>query len=310
MKVAIVSTTKEITKDHIKFIEHHKSIGIDQFYIFIDDPNKFNTATFINNIKGVKVILKDKKLIKLWESFNEYPVLRETLDHFVVQRQALNVRVAQEMCFNDKIDWLFHIDDDELINISNWKSVGDYLYFLPDNIPQINLINYEALYEEESYEEVFSSRIKSFKKNPFYLSASQRLKAQQLKSKRYYYCSYAHGKSALNINLIKKTSIFPAGVHLFYERTASNFYQASPCDLWIQHYPFTGAQKLFDKFNGVNKKRIYQYEALAKKDEKNLYSEARTLKTIEEFQAFFNLHIRYNQDEINYLKKYKLIIKL
>jgi hypothetical protein len=189
-----------------------------------------------------------------------------------------------------------------------WKNIQDYLFFLPPEVKQVTALNLEALYTKNLHQGIFNKGLR-FKKNPYLMAGSQ-LELISKGPKKYFYCSYAHGKSAIRLSSLNGQSQIPAGVHLFHERSAETYFQASPFDLVVLHFPFSGSKKLYQKFQGINRRRIYQYEHLAAKTEVNFYTEARLLESAQEFDDFYEKHVLYKDDEVEYLQKHNLISEL
>jgi hypothetical protein len=307
MSAAIVSTTKEFTEDHNYFIRHHVGIGIKRFYFFLDDPRAEMSKERLkpNTDAHISIFVRGHELETAWAKIPTFDEYKTDIDRLVVKRQALNVRLAEELAIKENITWLFHIDDDELLLPLGWKNINDYLYFLPQEVVQITALNLEPIYQQDQQDGIFVRNLE-FKKNPYLMSGSQ-LELIKDNPKEYFYCSYAHGKSGLRVSSLNGIPTIPAGVHLFYERAPETYFQSSPFDLVLLHFPFSGSDKLFEKFNGINSQRIYQYEQLASKGEKNFYTEARQLKNKDAFKKYYEEHVLFHPDEIDFLRKHNLI---
>lgn len=124
---ATVKASKQETKD---FITYHYNIGIDYFYIFFDDP--YDQVITEINLPNVKCIKCDKEH---WIS------LGCTKDDSIEKRQVKNADLALKWAKQDKVDWITHIDSDELIYSKR---------SLSEIISSLNFIDYIVLPPKES----------------------------------------------------------------------------------------------------------------------------------------------------------------
>ena len=192
-KVGIVSTIKN--PHHLEFwINYHQKIGIDKFYLF-DDDNQSVLKTG-NNIK--RYVYNDDYLEKLKECslFIKFgPSFKEE----VMSRQILNCQIALKDAELDGIDWLLHIDADELLYFEKkdgeYETIGSRLMDVPKNIDWLIILNYEVLVDKENADNCFTDL--SFFRN--------RKKASKFKA-------YGNGKGLCRV----KKEMEPAGVHEFY----------------------------------------------------------------------------------------------
>src|SRR5258707_6040459 len=113
MKLAIAITVKDCKPYLDIFLHHHFSIGFDHIFLFLDDPSSETVNPGINNAK-ITVIKNDKELQMQWEKLRSYRHFGEFTQTECMARQILNVDVALKMALELKIDWLLHIDIDEL----------------------------------------------------------------------------------------------------------------------------------------------------------------------------------------------------
>jgi hypothetical protein len=314
LKIAIVSTVKEFTHNHIFFINHHFSKGVKHFYFFLDDASKISTNLIIETAckaVGASYVIqvKDDDLIKTWSQIPGHAALWAELDSLVVNRQALNVWIAEKHAIVDGIDWLIHIDDDEILWPQGFDDLSAYFNQIPDEITNVTMLNMEALYEKDNYEFRFEG-ITNFKKNPYTLAPAQVQFLTDGLNKKYFYVSYAHGKSAIRISSLNGVPKLPSGVHRF-EVENRIYFEANHLDLVVLHFPFSGLDEFVGKFTGANSKRLYQYEKLA--DQVNFYTEARKLffnQNVDAVSLFYKNNVIYAPQEIEVMKKAKLIFTI
>jgi len=114
-------------RDIQDWLNYHQSLGISRFYIRLEDTDELvNTLSSLSNV-----------FLEVGESTGR--------DEYKVQqyRQCTFVNKMLKKAEEDNIDWLFHIDCDELIS-------GDLneLSKLDDSVRTVVLNNIEAVYED------------------------------------------------------------------------------------------------------------------------------------------------------------------
>ncbi len=115
--------------DLMLWLEHHRKIGIDKFYIRLEDS------------PGIAAFLKTQK--DVW--FEEAESDKENNYTTLQKRQIDFVNKILPMARKDGIDWLFHTDADELLE----GSVRSVLSKIPPEKKVGKLKNAEAVYGEE-----------------------------------------------------------------------------------------------------------------------------------------------------------------
>jgi hypothetical protein len=151
-RVCIVTTVRDPGVCLESFICYHLAIGIDHIYVFFDDPEdpavqialKFSNVTAIPNDEALQVQQA------LWNVL--YPTCEPHIGYEVMARQILNVETAIQLALEQEMDWILHIDGDELF-YPGQMSASDYFDQLSSNISQVRFLNYEAA------PEVFASAI-------------------------------------------------------------------------------------------------------------------------------------------------------
>lgn len=131
IKLAIVTTLKEKKEIIDKFYKYHVNIGFDHFFFFFDDANdklvhnyeKYTNITVFNN---------NLELLELYKKYSHPEVYRKTFklrENLLAARQILNVEVAIQFSKITKIDYILHIDVDELFFL-NGISINEYFNYL------------------------------------------------------------------------------------------------------------------------------------------------------------------------------------
>ena len=101
-------------------------MGIDKIYLYVDSPEhdaEAATTAAALHPGRVDVILSDPTLRSSWErqvgwiKYAQY--VDDTSDHSAVMaRQSLNAEHAMRLAESDGLEWLAHIDVDELLHPS------------------------------------------------------------------------------------------------------------------------------------------------------------------------------------------------
>ncbi|MCK5855139.1 MAG: glycosyltransferase family 2 protein [Sulfurovaceae bacterium] len=145
IKIAITVTVRAEIGIIQYFINYHLNIGIDHIFIFFDDPNdnSFDYFRHINNISCIRCDTVHWAKLACDENSN------------IEARQINNANMALALAKNRGIDWIAHIDIDELIytNIPLKKILNtlpkntNYLWLPPlEAIP--NKIKHSAPFKE------------------------------------------------------------------------------------------------------------------------------------------------------------------
>ena len=192
-KIGIVSTIKN--PHHLQFwINYHKKIGIDYFYLFDDDgvsiPERDDIKRYVYNADYLEKIKGCSLFLKFGPSFKEE----------VMSRQILNEQVAFKEAMNDGVDWLLHIDADELLYFpkdvsGEYENIRSRLIDVPEDIDWLKIYNYEVIVNNENVDNCFTD-----------LNYFRTQKGAKL------FKAYGNGKGLCRV----RDDIEPAGVHEFY----------------------------------------------------------------------------------------------
>lgn len=248
-EIAIVSTMADAGEHLDFFIQYHKAIGISWFYIFNDD-NSQETFNIANKYKNVKVIHKDKEY---FEKVKETPVFENTkkrnlLEKEVMVRQEANVYIAAAEATLKGIDWLIHIDIDELFFL-NGNNIYDHFKELDrKSIGGFNYVNYEAITTGLGNDCIYSST-QYFKKNYFrrgawFFSEQQKKIIKSIPNlSKLYFNYYQNGKSSFPL----KNKIVVHDVHAIRSegKTLKLGDHTSPI---VLHFPCSNFTQFWKKY--------------------------------------------------------------
>ena len=157
MKTGIVSTVRfpDFGSGVVRsFVGYHLAKGFSHVFLFFDDK----TDAAIQIVKSyfsseqVTIFLPDETTRTSWRMCPSFPKLKEYVETQVHARQRLNCEVALSVALKMGLQWLLHIDSDELFYTPE-PSVQEHFCSLErENICQMTYLNHEGVPESEPTE--------------------------------------------------------------------------------------------------------------------------------------------------------------
>lgn len=130
MRIACVSMVKNEEELILHNITYHRFIGVTDFFIFLDNSSD-DTKNKIEHIPHVHIFEN-----LTYQDLLRYNINKPELDLELIKkyfsthsgiRQLCNSNMASEICKNAGIDWLIHLDPDELVYIDETRITQDSL---------------------------------------------------------------------------------------------------------------------------------------------------------------------------------------
>ncbi|MFS8823494.1 glycosyltransferase family 2 protein, partial [Synechococcus sp. W60.2] len=238
-RVCIITTVRDPGVCLESFIRYHLALGIAHIYIFFDDPEdpaiqvalQFSDVTAIPNDEGLQVQQALGNVL--------YPKYGPHTGYEVMARQILNVETAIQLALDQGMDWILHIDGDELFYPGQMMAL-DWFDQVSDDIFQVTFLNHEAAPEVFEVEDYFRD-VALFKKNPAALEPGLCTEFQRVSGKSQYFLAYQNGKSAARIY----PSLLPNSVHSFDIPECHTLVTSFPS---ILHYLNCGFQNYYKKY--------------------------------------------------------------
>ena len=241
MRAGIVSMMRNPGKVLDTFVRYHRNLGFTDFIILFDDPHDPDIDRAREH-PGVNAIPVDEHVTRAWEKQRYYQQCKDHVENTVGARQLLNIEYGFNVALKDGVEWLLHIDIDELFYIKDHDLIG-HLHALRDTGKETAIYyNYEAVPSRFEIDDYFK-QVHDFKK-PIKLLKHQRISRKGIwPEDRRYFNFYVNGKS-----MVKVTSgIYPLGAHRWsHEEHALNqvlFF--NPC---ILHYAVCGYESFEQKY--------------------------------------------------------------
>lgn len=269
-KTCIVTTVREPGAPLESFLKYHLKLGFTHIFVFFDDPED-KDSEIATKFSSVTAIPCDEALhfqqAYMGQLYDQHaPYVQNT----VMSRQILNLETGIQLALEMDMDWILHIDVDELFYCSE-GSVTDYFSTLSPDIEQVMFPPLEGA--PESFEMIdYFQEVTLFKQN-FRLLKSQDLSPYfQAYPRKWYFLGYENGKSAARL----KENLLPAGVHSFQYGSSGELYPATafvqnPCILHYINCGFNFYQRKYNHLGNFDnkwwgKKPVQQTFSLASRD--------------------------------------------
>jgi len=190
-RVAVVMLSRRPPDLKLWLQYHIGHMGVDHVFMQVEDTPTFN-ATF----ESIPHAFRQK--VTVWRAAPMTPVAgsafeaRPPDDYETLQRRQVSaMSLAKQACQQMGINWLLHIDDDELLYAPFHRPVGEILSAMPGGFDQAYIPNTEAVYPSADVRSCFSET-SEFNVNVFTFN------------------SYANGKAAVRASDVVAV---PAGPH-------------------------------------------------------------------------------------------------
>jgi len=202
------------------FLRYHMALGFSRLYLFFDDPADpaIDIARRLDDGR-ITILMAGAQLDDEWRECAQYGYYAPHLASEVMARQCLNVEVAVQYAVADRLDWLLHIDADELFHCPGQDAVTHFARLTRKGIERAIYPNFEALPEQESIGDFFRE-VTLFKVNRNLQPGGRFDAARQALADRFtqfppnFFLFYSNGKSAARV----RPGLVPDGVHRFHAK--------------------------------------------------------------------------------------------
>lgn len=194
--IGLVSTVRRKDDDTANFLRYHLALGIDRIYLFVSRPDE-SSSTFPSDPRVV-VIPTDQRLRESWRQVPRYREFEPFVETETMARQYLNLEIGIAMARQDRMDWLAHLDADELLYAGGY-GLHETCTRAPLEVGEIRLPNHEVAPEAVSAGPLFAGR-RAFKRNPMVLAADARREyhlrqMDDIRKRKFYFVAYINGKA-------------------------------------------------------------------------------------------------------------------
>lgn len=221
-KIAITTSTSASLEQILPWMYYHKVIGVTTFYLFVEGKAASpNISRVLESIPGVKVIYRTKELedqqarSRIWNETWLASFFYKPCNYELFVKQSLNMEMAIVMARNDGVEWILHLDTDELIHPAGTReySLRQLLLDVPKNVDMVVFPNYESSVERDDVQDPFSE-VSMFKKNYDHLPKDTYfgMYKEATRGNPNYFLTYGNGKSIARI----QDHLRPNGAHRWH----------------------------------------------------------------------------------------------
>jgi len=185
--VAIVLLSRR-APDLKTWLQYHLNyMGVKHIFMVIEDTPHFDDVW-----KSLSQASRDRITVWRNDAASQGGDNRPADDYTTLQaRQISAMRRAKAASRDMGIDWLIHIDDDELLYAPFHRSIGEILTSVSSDFSQAYLPNVEAVFDSPDVKSCFTE-------------------TATVNMNRYTFVAYANGKAAVRVS---DDDAFPAGPH-------------------------------------------------------------------------------------------------
>uniref|UniRef100_A0A7C9A091 Glycosyltransferase family 92 protein n=1 Tax=Opuntia streptacantha TaxID=393608 RepID=A0A7C9A091_OPUST len=243
-KVCITTSTSAGLEQILPWIFYHKVIGITNFFLFVEGKAAtLDVSRVLKSIPGVQVIYRTRELeekqakSRIWNENWLASFFYKPCNYELFVKQTLNMEMAIVMAREAGMEWIFHLDTDELLHPAGTReySVRELLKGLPADVDMVVFPNYESAVERDDIREPFSE-VSMFKKNYDHLTRDTYFGhyKEATRGNPNYFLTYGNGKAAARI----QDNLRPNGAHRWHN------YRKAPREIKMQeaavlHYTYS-----------------------------------------------------------------------
>ncbi|KAJ9565410.1 hypothetical protein OSB04_001376 [Centaurea solstitialis] len=246
-KICITTSTSAGLEQILPWIFYHKVIGVSTFFLFVEGK----AASPVIRVFGftlilpqeVKVIYRTRELeaqqakSRIWNETWLSSFFYKPCNYELFVKQSLNMEMAIVMAREANLDWILHLDTDELIHPAGTReySLRKLLSDVSENVDMVVFPNYESSVERDDIKDPFSE-VSMFKKNYDHLPKDTYFGnyKESTRGNPNYFLTYGNGKSAARI----RHHLRPNGAHRWHN------YMKNPKEIKLEeaavlHYTYT-----------------------------------------------------------------------
>ncbi|KAF5469786.1 hypothetical protein F2P56_010347 [Juglans regia] len=221
-KICITTSTSAGLEQILPWMFYHKVIGVSAFLLFVEGKAASpDVSKVLESIPGVKVIYRTKELeeqqakSRIWNETWLSSFFYKPCNYELFVKQSLNMEMAIVMARDAGMDWIIHLDTDELLHPAGAReySLRHLLLDVPKNVDMVIFPNYESSVEREDIKEPFTE-VSMFKRNYDHLpkDAYFGMYKESTRGNPNYFLTYGNGKSAARI----QDHLRPNGAHRWH----------------------------------------------------------------------------------------------
>lgn len=243
-KICVTTSTSAGLEQILPWMFYHKVLGVTTFFLFVEGKAASpSVSEVLESITGVKVIYRTRELeeqqakSRIWNETWLSSFFYKPCNYELFVKQSLNMEMAIVMARDSGVDWIIHLDTDELIHPAGASeySLRRLLHDVPGNVDMVVFPNYESSVERDDIKDPFSE-VSMFKKNYDHLPKDTYfgMYKEATRGNPNYFLTYGNGKSAARI----QDHLRPNGAHRWHN------YMKTPNEVKLDeaailHYTYT-----------------------------------------------------------------------
>lgn len=246
---AIVTTLRNAGAFLDDFIAWHQAVGFSRLYLVFDDPADPDFARVAGR-PGVEAVAGDDAWRAGWRGSPLFADMAASVDQEVMARQLLNASMIADRARRAGLDWLLHIDVDELFYPAGGDARALFDALRNALVDVVAFPNLEAVPEHEVVDRPFAD-VTLFKAPVAHMrrivSGDPVLADALRRSPRFgagFFNLYSNGKSAVRL---ASAGLQPFGVHDF-DRSDGGARRLSSTDAVVLHHACCGLETFKAKY--------------------------------------------------------------
>ncbi|MCO5613351.1 hypothetical protein L7F22_067627 [Adiantum nelumboides] len=164
-KICITTSTSAGLDQILPWLFYHQVIGVTNFFLFVEGKAAAaNVSAVLSSIPGVKLVFRTKELeeqqakSRIWNETWLSSFFFRPCNYELFVKQSLNMEMAIVMAREDGMDWIIHLDTDELLHPAG---AGEYslrrlLADVDKNVDTVIFPNYESAIERDDITDPFT----------------------------------------------------------------------------------------------------------------------------------------------------------
>ncbi|KAF5729294.1 Elongation defective 1 protein / ELD1 protein isoform 1 [Tripterygium wilfordii] len=253
-KICFTTSTSAGLDQILPWMFYHKVLGVTTFFLFVEGQAATpNVSKVLESIPGVKVIYRTRELeeqqakSRIWNETWLSSFFYKPCNYELFVKQSLNMEMAIIMARDAGMDWILHVDTDELIHPAGAReySLRQLLLDVPENVDMVVFPNYESSVERDDIKDPFGE-VSMFKRNYDHLPKDTYfgMYKEATRGNPNYFLTYGNGKSAARI----QDHLRPNGAHRWHN------YMKSPNEVRLEeaavlHYTYAKFSDLTSRRN-------------------------------------------------------------
>ncbi|KAI9398613.1 hypothetical protein POPTR_003G202900v4 [Populus trichocarpa] len=221
-KICITTSTSADLDQILSWMFYHKVMGVMTFFLFVEGKAASpKVSNVLESIPGVKLIYRTKELeeqqakSRIWNETWLSNFFYKPCNYELFVKQSLNMEMAIVMARDAGMDWILHLDTDELIHPAGAReySLRQLLLDVPGNVDMVVFPNYESSVERDDIEDPFGE-VSMFKRNYDHLPKDTYfgMYKESTRGNQNYFLTYGNGKSAARV----QDHLRPNGAHRWH----------------------------------------------------------------------------------------------